>query len=87
MTAKTEADVERAAEVDVLLQDGTIARVRDAVPEDRGQLVDLHVHLSDLGRYRRFFHVGHFDSPHFVDQPGSLSASSRWGRRTSQTLT
>ena len=68
MTAKTEAGVERTAWVDVLLQDGTIARVRDAVPEDRDQLVDLHIQLSDLGRYRRFFHVGHFDSAHFVDQ-------------------
>ncbi|WP_177191428.1 bifunctional acetate--CoA ligase family protein/GNAT family N-acetyltransferase [Nocardioides luteus] len=68
MTAKTEAGVERSAWVDVLLQDGTIVRVRDAVAGDRGQLVDLHLQLSDLGRYRRFFHVGHFDSTHFVDQ-------------------
>ncbi len=70
MTGGTEVGVEEAgpAPEDVLLRDGTIARVRDAVPGDRDQLVDLHLELSDLRRYRRFFHVGHLDGAHFVDQ-------------------
>lgn len=55
------------AVVDGLMRDGTIAGIRDAVLVDRERLVELHDELSDLGRYRRFFHVGHLDAVRFVD--------------------
>ncbi|MFD7072784.1 GNAT family N-acetyltransferase [Nocardioides sp. NPDC059952] len=58
---------EGAAGEDVLLRDGTIARVRDAAAGDRGQLVELHDLLSDRHRYERFFHVGELDGLRFVE--------------------
>ncbi|MFD4324784.1 GNAT family N-acetyltransferase [Nocardioides sp. NPDC058538] len=67
MTARIELGVQGPAWEDVLLRDGTIARVRDAVAGDRDRLVRLHDALSDRDRRERFFHVGHHVGEHFVD--------------------
>lgn len=67
MTGQIELGVQGPAWEDVLLRDGTIARVRDAVTEDRGGLVELHDALSDRDRYTRFFHIGDVDGVRFVE--------------------
>lgn len=67
MTGQIELGVQGPAWDDVLLRDGTIARVRDAVTGDRDGLVELHDALSDRDRYKRFFHVGDLDGARFVE--------------------
>ncbi|MBG6096989.1 bifunctional acetate--CoA ligase family protein/GNAT family N-acetyltransferase [Nocardioides luteus] len=66
MIGRSEVGTGPAGE-DVLLRDGTIARVRDAAPGDRDRLVHLHEELSDRHRYERFFHVGDLDAARFVE--------------------
>ena len=67
MTARIELGVQGPAWEDVLLRDGTIARVRDAVAGDRDRLIRLHDACSEGDRREPFFHVGHHDGVHFVD--------------------
>ncbi|WP_406032120.1 bifunctional GNAT family N-acetyltransferase/acetate--CoA ligase family protein [Nocardioides sp. NBC_00163] len=67
MTARIEQGVQGPGWEDVLLRDGTIARVRDAVAADRDRLVRLHDACSEGDRREPFFHVGHHDGAHFVD--------------------
>lgn len=67
MTGQIELGVQGPAWEDVLLRDGTIARVGDVMPGDRDELVQLHDALTDRDRYRRFFHVGRVDGVRFVE--------------------
>lgn len=53
---------------EVLLRDGTIARIRGLSPADRDALVALHEGLSERSRYLRFFHLSKLSAAEFVDR-------------------
>ena len=63
--------------VDVLLADGTVARIRPLLPTDRGDLIDLHEAASDESLRRRFFTVsrtaGRTYAEHLSDEASGSS--------------
>ena len=63
--------------VPVLLANGTPARVRSSVPEDRAALLELHRNASDNSIYLRFFCVNRSASESFVDRV-CTSSSTGW---------